>query len=65
MCISPGKYEFRAIDADSGRIKLAMPCQFVRPGKYNTVYIVGAENTSAPLMGLFSVDAASYTGYYL
>jgi len=65
MCISPGKYEFSVFDTKSNNARLVMPCQNVLPGKYNTLYVVGNDTEKAPLMGLFSVDAASYTGYYL
>ncbi len=65
MCISPGKYEFSAFNSSGGDAKLVMPNQNVLPGKYNTLYIVGNDTERAPLMGLFSVDAASYKGYYL
>lgn len=65
ICLLPGKYEFSFFDTQSGNAKLVMPCQNVLPGKYNTLYLVGNDTEKAPLMGLFSVDAASYTGYYL
>lgn len=65
ICLLPGKYEFAFSDANTNNAKLVMPCQNVLPGKYNTLYIVGNNTEKAPLMGLFSVDAASYLGYYL
>ncbi len=65
ICMTPGKYEFSATDNKTSRLSLVMPNQNVSPGKYNTIYIVGNGSDTAPLMGLFSVDAASYTGYYL
>lgn len=65
MCLLPGKYKFTAIDTLNGKTELAMPCQFPKAGMYNTVYIIGNGTDSAPYMGLFSVDAASYNGYYL
>ncbi len=65
MCVSPGKYEFSFFDAKGNNAVLVMPNQNVLPGKYNTLYIVGNDTEKAPLMVLFSVDAASYTGYYL
>ena len=65
MCISPGKYEISVFDKNSSKARLVMPNQNLLPGKYNTVYIVGNNSENAPFMGLLSVDAASYTGYYL
>ncbi len=65
ICMTPDMYEFSVTDSDLGRTRLTMPGQNVRSGKYNTLYIVGTDNDSTPLMGLFSVDAASYNGYYL
>ena len=65
MCISPGKYEFSVFDGGSEKAKLVMPCQNLLPGKYNTLYVIGNDTAKAPIMGLMSVDAASYTGYYL
>ena len=65
MCLNTGKYEFAVSDAASSQTKLSMPCQRLLPGKYNTLYLVGNDTPKAPLMGLISVDAASYTGYYL
>ena len=65
MCIKPGKYEFSAFDVSNPDAKLVMPNQKILPGKYNTIYLVGNGTEKAPVMGLLSVDAASYTGYYL
>jgi len=65
ICMTPDMYEFRVSDSDSGRVVLSVPNQNVRSGKYNTLYVVGTQNDATPLMGLFSVDAASYNGYYL
>ena len=63
ICISPGKYEFSAMETSGGSPKLVMPNQVVKPGNYNTIYIIG--NSGDNLMGIFTVDAASYNGYYL
>jgi len=65
MCLLPGKYEFSVFDTKSGSSKLVMPNQNLEKGKYNTLYVVGNDLEKTPLMGLLSVDAASYTGYYL
>lgn len=65
ICIKPDMYEFRAKQNFDGALKLIMPNQNVQKGKYNTIYIVGLSNENPCLMGIFTVDAASYTGYYL
>ena len=65
MCMTPDKYEFRAKRAKDNALKLVMPNQNLRDGKYNTLYIVGLSDANPSLMGILSVDAASYTGYYL
>ncbi len=65
ICVSPGTYEFRARNSADGVLKLVMPNQEIREGKYNTLYIIGLSNEKPCLMGIFTVDAASYNGYYL
>lgn len=65
ICLKPDLYEFRARESTGGALKLVMPNQNVQKGKYNTLYIVGLSNEKPCLMGIFTVDAASYTGYYL
>ena len=65
ICLNPGVYEFRARETAGGALKLVMPNQNVQKGKYNTLYIVGLSNENPCLMGIFTVDAASYTGCYL
>ncbi len=65
MCLSQGKYEFSFFDSKSPNALFVMPNQNLLPGKYNTLYVVGNGSEKAPHMGLLSVDAASYTGYYL
>lgn len=65
ICISPGKYEFRMSQTGDNVLKLVMPNQNLKSGRYNTVYVVGLSDGDPSLMGILSVDAASYTGYYL
>ncbi len=65
ICMSPGKYEFRVRRTEDKALKLVMPNQQVQKGKYNTLYIIGLSNETPCLMGILTVDAASYTGYYL
>jgi len=65
ICISPDKYEFRMSQSKDNVLKLVMPNQNLRSGKYNTVYVLGLSDSNPSLMGILSVDAASYTGYYL
>ena len=65
ICMSPGCYEFRAKQAADSVGKLIMPNQNIKAGKYNTLYIMGLSDKQPSLMGILTVDAASYTGYYL
>lgn len=65
ICVSPGKYEIRINTSADGVLKLVMPNQFIKEGNYNTLYITGLSNDTPCLMGILTVDAASYTGYYL
>ena len=65
ICITPGEYQFDISDYPNDDKVITMPCQKLLPGKYYTLYLVGNGTEKAPLMGLLSVDAASYTGYYL
>ncbi len=39
--------------------------QTLRQAKYNTLYIIGSKNGKAPLTSVFSIDAGSYSGFYL
>ena len=65
ICMSPDCYEFRARQNSDSVLKLVMPNQNINAGKYNTLYIIGLSNETPELMGILTVDAASYTGYYL
>ncbi len=65
ICMTPDNYEFRFRQVGDGTLKLIMPNQRVQKGKYNTLYVIGLSNETPCLMGIFTVDAASYTGYYL
>ena len=65
ICMKPDKYEFRASRSADNALKLVMPNQHLIAGKYNTIYVIGLSDSTPSLMGVLSVDAASYTGYYL
>ncbi len=37
----------------------------LKPGKFNTVYIIGMEKENPEISGVFTVDKCSYRGFYL
>lgn len=63
--ISPGKYDIKIGDTDLGETVLNAGPQVMRSGVYNTLYLTGLASENPPLSAVLSVDAASYTGYYL
>lgn len=63
MKIKPGNYEFSLRENNS---KAALLGEYeIKPEKSNTLYIVGTKNEMPHLSGIFTLDAASYNGFYL
>lgn len=65
ICISPGRYDFNIKQSNDEKSVLNVSAQNMKPGVYNTLYIIGLNDGTPRLTGVLSVDAASYTGYYL
>lgn len=65
IAISPGRYDFKINKSGTDKTVLNVSSQVMRPGIYNTLYIIGLLDAEPSLRGILSVDAASYTGYYL
>lgn len=65
ICISPGRYDFNIRRTGTQDNILNVSAQTMRPGIYNTLYIVGLVEGTPKIQGILSVDAASYNGYYL
>ncbi len=59
----PESYNLSLYKAD----KKILDCgsQTLRQAKYNTLYIIGSDSKSTPLTSVFSIDAGSYSGFYL
>ena len=65
MAITPGRYDFKINNSETDETLLNVSAQNMRQGIYNTLYIIGLNGGEPSLRGILSVDAASYTGYYL
>lgn len=65
ICITPGRYDFNIKLTSDEKSVLNVSAQNMKPCVYNTLYIIGLDGGSPSLTGVLSVDAASYTGYYL
>lgn len=65
ICISPGRYDFAVKRSGEEKVTLNVSGQTMRPGIYNTLYIIGLADSTPKITGVLSVDAASYNGYYL
>lgn len=63
--IIPDTYELTVKDDDSERVILSCGRQILKPGKFNTLYIIGRTNSNPSLRCVFSTDAMSYNGEYL
>jgi hypothetical protein len=63
MNIKPGVYNFALSKNRSETQKLSG--HEIKPGKSYSLYIIGTENEMPHLSGLFTLDAASYGGFYL
>lgn len=63
--MQPGNYGISIIDANENRPLLEAGEQSVRPGKFNSLYILPPPNENASPTALYTVDAASYEGFYL
>lgn len=61
----PGKYTIKVKSSDDSSVFLTIPSQIVSQGKYNSLYILGGKSESPEPLGVFTIDAASYNGYYL
>lgn len=65
IAITPGRYDFKINNSETDETILNVSSQNMRSGIYNTLYIIGLHGSEPSLRGILSVDAASYTGYYL
>jgi len=65
LAMIPGKYTLKVKCSDEHSDFLTIPSIVIKPGKYNTLYIIGAKKESSEPVGVFTVDAASYSGFYL
>ena len=65
ICISPGRYDFNIKRSGEEKSVLNVSAQTMRPGIYNTLYIIGLADGTPNIRGVLSIDAASYNGYYL
>lgn len=65
ICIAPGRYDFLVKRSGSDETILNVSSQVMREGVYNTLYLIGNAAGKPNISGILSVDAASYTGYYL
>ena len=65
IAILPGKYRLQIKNSDDLSDIYVFSSQLIKPGKYNTLYII--ENSTGPekQQGIFTIDAASYNGFYL
>lgn len=63
--ITPGKYDFKIKSSETDETVLNVSSQNMRQAIFNTLYIIGLNGGQPSLRGILSVDAASYTGYYL
>jgi len=63
MNIKPGIYNFGLSENGTESIKLIE--HEIKPGKSYSLYIIGTKNEMPHLSGLFTLDAASYNGFYL
>ena len=61
--ILPRKYEIKISDNENDSITLGN--YELNADKYNTLYITGIKNEMPHLSGIFTLDAASYDGFYL
>ena len=65
ICISPARYDFNIKRSGEEKTELNVSAQTMRPGIYNTLYIIGLADGTPNIRGVLSIDAASYNGYYL
>ncbi len=63
MKIKPGEYEFSA--GEAGQNFRSLGEHKIDSGKFYSLYITGTKNEMPHLSGLFTLDAASYDGFYL
>ncbi len=65
LAVVPDKYTLKIKSSDNSEDFLTCPSQIVKPGKYNSLYIIGEKSESSEPSGIFTIDAASYNGFYL
>lgn len=63
--MQPGNYAVSIRDANENRLLLECGEQSVRPGRFNSLYILPPQNENDAPMAMYTVDAASYEGFYL
>ena len=59
------KYTFDVKNSETGEKILNCGTQIIKQGKYNTLYILSKSEPYADPICVFTIDAASYTGFYL
>ena len=59
------KYTFDVKNSETGKKILNCGTQIIKQGKYNTLYILSKSEPYADPICVFTIDAASYTGFYL
>lgn len=63
--MTPGSFDIEVQSNQSGKKLLACGEQNLKAGKYNTLYILQPKDENSEPTALFTVDAASYSGFYL
>ena len=65
ICIIPGKYDLSVKDEESKAEYVKITEQYINQGKFNSLYITGVNPENNIPYGIFTVDAACYSGFYL
>lgn len=65
ITIAPGRYDIKLNKSGTDETVLNVSSQTMRAGVYNTLYIIGLAGGEPSLRAVLTIDAASYTGYYL
>lgn len=63
--MKPGNYEIELRDSKTADKRLNCDEQSIRAGKYNSLYILPPKDENSEPTSIFTVDAASYNGFYL
>ena len=62
--MSPNEYEFKMINTDSSE-DISLGTYKMKPGKYNSIFIIPSSKKTNSAECLFTVDAGSSSGFYL